>query len=274
MNPITFNEPFEALCAAPHLMPAHRRALKSALKSPLVSWEASREPPPQEAYDDAADENGFPKLPFGVFRAEIALHPEDGFRIWYRIVVWSGGGLTLVFSRLTGGEFQDPEHEEVIGSFMAEDLIMTAALDGQRRTGAIYRKSGREAPTDHSWVSQSIIGCLAHLAVDFANPHFHLCRKSPPEGGVPRSVEWRKAREHYVLIHKSHPANQKESAGKRVIDSGPLHRAAHSRRAHYRMLRSPRFKNKVGQRVWVASAWVGPKEWTDHSGQIYRIVDR
>lgn len=111
------------------------------------------------------------------------------------------------------------------------------------------------------------------LSIDFSNPHFFLCKKSPtiPQG---KSIVWQKQREHYVLLHKSHPANKIESHGK-VIENGEpqILRSAHCRRAHFRLLKSPKFRYKVGQKVWVRSTWVGPKEWKDHSGQIYTIIE-
>lgn len=88
-----------------------------------------------------------------------------------------------------------------------------------------------------------------------------------------KSVEWIKARTHYVLIHKAHPANQKEiQAGAKVKeDEKSIKRQAHSRRAHVRILRSPRFKNKVGQTIRVKACWVGPDEWKQF-GSIYRMA--
>jgi hypothetical protein len=113
---------------------------------------------------------------------------------------------------------------------------------------------------------------IQKLCIDFMNPHFFLCRKSPIQTG--RSAEWIKAREHYVLIHKTHPANRAGAVGVFQKTDSSCTRSAHSRRAHYRLLRSPKFKNKVGQKVWVKSTWVGPREWSDSSNQIYRIIEK
>lgn len=123
-------------------------------------------------------------------------------------------------------------------------------------------------------IRKKIAAVIANLCSDFGNPHFYLCKKSPtiPQG---KTVHWQKQREHFVFLHKSHTANSKQSIGKKCIEDGStVDRSAHSRRAHSRLLSSPKFKHKQGQRVWVRSAWCGPKEWTDRSGQIYKIVEK
>lgn len=88
-----------------------------------------------------------------------------------------------------------------------------------------------------------------------------------------KTVAWLKARTHYVLIHKSHPANAKNSPTDDVqVGPGYVLRQAHSRRAHVRILKSARYRNRIGQRILVRSCWVGPKEWGD-GVSIYKIVD-
>lgn len=281
MNPITFNEPFEDLCRTRHFDTELKEILGAAMKSPLVLWENSSDPFTQAAFDAASEENGLPKLPFSSFRADVTFNQEDGSKIRTRMVIWSDGGIVMCFTRIIGCASPQSGTRIAMKGLMEKDLIIMAAFseNGGRHIRTFWKKTGRaasDAPQKIQGVIHALtVGMLAHLAVDFSNPHFHLCRKNTPEDGVPRSVEWKKAREHYVLLHKSHAANKKDAVGKHVIEGGgTLERSAHSRRAHYRMLRSPRFRHKVGQRVWVASAWVGPKEWTDRSGQIYKIVDR
>lgn len=96
---------------------------------------------------------------------------------------------------------------------------------------------------------------------------------SPDKKG--KSVEWVKARTHYVILHKAHPANSKEvSAGSAVSrNTESIKRQAHTRRAHARVLRSPRFRNKLGLTIHVKATWVGPSEWKEN-GSIYRMVPR
>jgi hypothetical protein len=81
------------------------------------------------------------------------------------------------------------------------------------------------------------------------------------------------ARTHYVVLYRHHPANKREVAhGSEVeVGAGYTLRQAHTRRAHTRVLRSPRFRHKIGQTIRIAACWCGPKEWKQ-SGSIYRIV--
>lgn len=97
-----------------------------------------------------------------------------------------------------------------------------------------------------------------------------VAKVSPDKQG--KSVVWTKAREHYVILNRSHPANRKEVAPEatvRVSDKD-VKRCAHTRRAHLRILRSPRFKNKRGQVINVRSSWVGPEKWRS-AGSIYQL---
>jgi hypothetical protein len=103
------------------------------------------------------------------------------------------------------------------------------------------------------------------------NPHLHRAMVRPNKCG--KSVEWLRQRTHFVFIHKSHKANQAGFTGKADLERDHIERMAHSRRAHDRILRHPRFKNKVGLKIRVKACWVGPKEWEGNSGQIYRIIE-
>lgn len=88
-----------------------------------------------------------------------------------------------------------------------------------------------------------------------------------------KSVEWKKAREHLTIIHRHHAANNAAVAhGSTVDDSKTPTRCAHSRRAHTRLLRSERYRYKIGQRIAVKASWCGPKEWQDSAGQTYQIL--
>jgi hypothetical protein len=155
---------------------------------------------------------------------------------------------------------------------ISDDLTIRSearTLDGRTKKTTII-------PRD-SDVHRHFVPLVCHfikaICSDFTNPHLYLCKKHPsvPQG---KTVAWQRQREHFVFLHKSHAANKKQSLGMKCIEDGStVDRAAHSRRAHSRLLSSPKFKHKQGQRVWVRSAWCGPKEWTDRSGQIYRIVE-
>lgn len=120
-------------------------------------------------------------------------------------------------------------------------------------------------------LNRRVYECLSKIAIDFFNPSLHLvsvCKKAES-----KSPEWFQQRQHFIFVHKNCPINQRDQSRKHFDPNVEIKRTAHSRRAHYRLLKSPRYKSKRGTLVFVRSAWVGPKEWEDASGQIYRIVD-
>lgn len=263
MNPVTFNEPFAAVFKT-HAM------YKGLLDSPLLVW--NHESSTLSSHSDIEiiyNQKGI-LLPFQMFR--VSNHKNRA-----------------MYVQLAHNHFHayvyGPPLQEFVRFF---NIVLNC--DEQHQPGTVSRngtsalfhiKSGKlirmtnKEEVNHDMeqgINQMITSTLA-LCFDFQNPHFHLCRKSPqiPKG---HSVVWQKSREHFVLIHKNHSANRAENIGKKLITDGPtIDRCAHSRRAHIRMLRSPKFKNKQGQKIWIKSIWVGPKEWTDRSGQIYKIVD-
>jgi uncharacterized lipoprotein NlpE involved in copper resistance len=118
-----------------------------------------------------------------------------------------------------------------------------------------------------------------HLALFFtagtlALPGRFLASKSEKRH-LSRPVEWQRSHQHYVILDKRHEANSRNIKHGAIVhaDHGKaLARMAHSRRAHYRILTSERFKAKRGQRVPVKSSWVGPAEWCDASNQVYKIL--
>ena len=118
--------------------------------------------------------------------------------------------------------------------------------------------------------SQAIFTSICWFIREVSSGGNFIASVHPDKQG--KSVEWIKARTHYVLIHKAHPANQKDiQAGAKVKeDDKSMKRQAHSRRAHIRILRSHRFKNKVGQTIRVKACWVGPDTWKQF-GSIYKI---
>jgi hypothetical protein len=120
-----------------------------------------------------------------------------------------------------------------------------------------------------------LVDVFGGFLVSAMAPTTHIATVEPAQNG--KSVAWVRQRTHYTLITHGHPANRREvQSGQRVAGDakGELHRMAHNRRAHYRILSSDRFRFAKGSRVFVRSAWVGPKEWKDEGGrQIYRILD-
>ena len=85
-----------------------------------------------------------------------------------------------------------------------------------------------------------------------------------------KSVQWRKSREHYLVLHHKQAKELQQS--KRPHTDEDLIRSAHWRRAHLRRLNSGKFVNKRGLLVPVKKAWVGPKEWIGQDKKIYTVV--
>lgn len=121
------------------------------------------------------------------------------------------------------------------------------------------------------WIAGETAAVICFLW-EISSPANFVASVRPQKQG--KSVEWMACRTHYVVLHKSHPANKTYVASGEEVqeDARYVKRQAHSRRAHYRILKSPMFRHKLGQRVWVRSTWVGPKEWQQASS-IYRLYE-
>lgn len=129
-----------------------------------------------------------------------------------------------------------------------------------------------ECINDIKEIAEYILDGVAEYLGYFMAYSSHVAKVCPDKIG--KSVEWRAARTHFVLLHKSHPANEDGlKAGVRVVEDEAYRvRAAHSRRAHWRLLGSSKFKHKQGLRIRVKSTWVGPLEWKQGTS-IYKIVE-
>lgn len=88
-----------------------------------------------------------------------------------------------------------------------------------------------------------------------------------------RSVEWKEARTHYIILGPEHAKGISEKGICKKFD-GSITRSMHNRRAHFRRLTSERFVHKKGLKVWVRATWVGPENWKDTSNNIYQIVQK
>lgn len=270
MNVVTFNDVFIPFFDAAGID-------KKFLQTPLVEWSAKRREVPIEDRHNLYDENGL-RVPFPAFRisGKIEFNAKENFKL----VVFTSPTCQKTITCLLGGSFHG---KDIIGCTFKHSSHGSTGLGSSECKAfafidGVFRTFSQNADDDFTFnfiktLLAEIKNDLDLIVSDFINPHLHLCKVSPktPQG---KSVIWQKAREHYVLIHKSHVANRKESIGKKIINDGPtIDRMAHSRRAHFRLLKSPKFKHKQGQKIWIKSIWVGPKEWTDRSGQIYRIVE-
>ena len=136
-----------------------------------------------------------------------------------------------------------------------------------------FEKGDQQLSEALQLVLTGVFASVCRFIREVSLPSNFITSVTPDKKG--KSVEWVKARTHYVILHKAHPANSKEvSAGStvsRTMES--IKRQAHTRRAHARILRSPRFRNKLGLTIYVKATWVGPSEWKEN-GSIYRMVPR
>jgi len=273
MNAVTFNDSFLPFVEAAKIS-------KSVLQSPLIQWNAERLEVPFSEKSLLRDDSGLLRLPFPAFRVFGAI--EFGVKESYKLSVFPHPEKSDAITCLMCPQKQ--RNDNIIGCTLihnkngktvlgSTECRAFSFLDGKM---TIYQEDEPDEFT-RNWVKVCVLTMkndLDLLVADFLNPHLYLCKRCPPmpQG---KSILWQKAREHYVLLHKTHAANKREAVGKKTIQDGSLvDRISHSRRAHFRLLRSPKFRHKQGQRIWVQSAWIGPKEWTDRSGQIYRIVER
>jgi hypothetical protein len=162
-------------------------------------------------------------------------------------------------------------------------LIFTSGYQDENtsvKLHSIHRLYGKVIPLEKIKASpygqalgdqcMAIFTSICWFIREVTSPANFVASVTPNKTG--KSVEWTKARTHYVLIHKAHPANRQGVAkGSSVtIDNSHITRQAHTRRAHVRVLRSPRFRHKLGQTITVRSCWVGPDEWTQN-GSIYKL---
>ncbi len=282
MNLVTFNEPLKLLCQSPQL---RAKDFEAVCNSPLLVWEERSELDfnVNDFRDAFHIEDGSPRLPFSEFRMSGFYHyigpGWQKFRAWIRQYDNPRKFRLVWMIEETDDSMGDAATRDFL--FILDAMpklnsvgpLPTWIMDSYRfnRVSGVIDPINNEVDPNH--LRSLMLEPLNKLAIDFLNPHFYLCRKYPSPKG--HSVVWQKAREHFVLLHKTHSANRSDHLGKKLVTDGPLiDRMAHSRRAHFRMLKSPKFKHKQGHKIWIQSAWIGPKEWTDRSGQIYQIVDK
>lgn len=208
-------------------------------------------------------------LPFKTMRLYVRANLSDsadgtkGFKVWMhhdggtlqmRIVMQGPLKIDVVW-----GIFTEPQGENLGLFFRSEGKIINVQ-DLQPQYAKAVQDQALAIFTSVCWFIREV-----------TSPANFTASVSPSKQG--KSVEWVKSRSHYVILHRGHPANRKEVGhGTNIKDCAKaIVRQAHSRRAHARVLRSPRFKNKVGQIIYVKASWVGPEEWKQ-SGSIYRVI--
>ncbi len=100
------------------------------------------------------------------------------------------------------------------------------------------------------------------------NPSMHIVESFPTK--KMNDVRWRFSRSHYYVVSAEH--NRSVNRGERIALNGIVTRAMHWRRAHFRTLRSERWKASRGKRVWIRRAWIGPTTWIGMDDKTYVVV--
>lgn len=155
---------------------------------------------------------------------------------------------------------------QVQGMLDEAEMVLLRILNGHGNM--LAGQGGDERDLFMAYYCSASIICYEYLA-----PQNFVATVRPNTPG--KSVDWQKAREHLTLIHRGHPANNANVAERATVDADPgklMTRCAHSRRAHTRLLKSARYRFKMGQRIAVRASWCGPKQWHDSAGQTYQIL--
>lgn len=191
-------------------------------------------------------------------------------------------GLRVAFDQKTDndkmGAFAYSMAEYYLGALDRQENYMTA-LD--RHPGERANKLRRAFEEETSLHTSFVV----HFAYQVAYPSHHIVEVIPNKQG--KSVEWLKARTHFVLLPTNVIQESQRPGGiSKKEQSELLMRCAHERRGHVRHLRADRYakgpdgqvrqKNPAGfyATVWIKDTWVGPKEWKSQDAQtIYKIRD-
>ena len=278
MNHVTFNKeillPNDFLMASDDLKSFKRLMPESTMESPIFLWDDMEDdkllslPGNEDVIRQIQNEPNL--LPFKTMRLYVRANLSDSRDGTKGFKVWMHHEKGILHTRVS---MQGPKDQDAITG------IFTNPNSG---TINVFSRFGKRIANErdfppHLWrmlqdQSQAIFTSICWFIREVTSPSNFIASVIPDKSG--KSVEWTRARTHYVVIHKAHPANNKEvKAGVNVVTSAEtLKRQAHSRRAHARILRSPRFKNKVGQTIRVKSCWVGPNEWKQF-GSVYRMTN-
>jgi hypothetical protein len=221
---------------------------------------------PQQCFNE--DHN--PILPFPCFRFWAPLKSPEAKAVCGIVTTQEVNGMEMIrFAVRLVPAKSTYRHMDVSG-FIGMDKI------GQMRAACTEHigSQSKLLPIDSKHEQWAMSSVSAVLAV-YRSGVFQPVHVSPPRDlSISRSVEWRQAREYYTVVHRRHAANVKGLAVGSVVADKTETLTAHARRAHTRILKSPRWGASMGKRIWVRACWVGPKEWQDaESKQIYRIAE-
>lgn len=256
--------------------------LHRALQSPVFEWDGAKgvivleNDKAEFLRESVLGSNGMPKVaPFDCFR----IARKSCFDQWYK----KGEEWTLVRC-----SYADP-NKTLTTSDDAERLTVPehwsmAFFDARGRDGkaafigwingkpvaheALFNKDGT-VRSEIKTIVGGMIDTLSYFMFETFWPGNTILRIEPPRQPG-RSVEWRLARTHWVVLNR-HQA-QRCMTERRGPTDEEIVRAAHWRRAHLRRLKSERFKPELrGKLVPVKKAWVGPLEWEGLDGKVYKV---
>jgi len=204
--------------------------------------------------------------PFTCFR----ISSDTGFMIWEKFDThWN---LTEVKYRCEDSRNKEIWLQATYSIKATERCVYACWFDGVNMSHLFRKKDSEEASDEGKKVFRSMLSWLTMFLYDIEIPGNTVLKTSPTkEKCSGKSVEWRLAREHYLIIGKKEAVQCRESKG------GPtqaqIARGAHYRKAYYRLLSSPVFRHKRGQKIRVKDAWVGPEEWIGLDGKSYKVIN-
>lgn len=208
---------------------------------------------------DFINSNGF-SIPFETFAIEVA-------RSYAKIYIWfthdpATSGAIIVGCISSGDWYGVSVLKYFGGEYDLSSVTYRLDLKG-RNLGPLPCDKATEGMASLCW------NAFWRVIFDSSYPGNHVIRvreKNPH----PAKMKWGISKEHYLIIDR-------KTEGRDVLDvsrSWPeeIRRAAHRRRAHMRLLSSPKWRNKMGTRVPVRAAWVGPKEWEGSDRKVYKVI--
>lgn len=255
----------------------HRRGIleeghyHAALHAPVFEWM-----PPEGAREMTAEESEFVRqnietgssnvptvAPFDCFRVSM----RHAFDLWFR---YPQQRRWLLF-RVAYADERGPEQWCVnIYGWDAGDQCQYRLWDDGKLVGLdrLADSTGKPLATVRE-AMQRMTRTLSYFLFETMLPGNTVLKVEPP-ARPGKSVEWRLARTHYLVLNrKQAEACQRRQSAPTAHD---LKRAAHWRRAHFRRLASDKFKRR-GALVPVRQAWVGPTEWLGLDGKIYKVLE-
>jgi hypothetical protein len=261
MNPITFNEvlknyKFPKKDEKADWELTFNSFLKDTGSAPIFIWEGPADPGKYHVTSL-----------FSLLREGIYTLPFNRLRLFFRLVVDGASITNKIWLDYTDSKLNFLVELPHWAAFF---YVSVDDLEGETFSYSVLDQGLYILPSDKetNTVAFSLLSLIGWFLQEVNCPTNFVASVTPNKKG--KTIAWLKARTHYVILNRKHPANTKglTSGGKVVTTQQSLKRQAHCRRAHTRLLSNPRYKGKVGLRINVRATWVGPKEW-EQEGSIY-----